>query len=129
MTCSPSDDEIERVSKAWLAFQVTRDSEHEWSVATWDSWLEVGDYAAMSRFVLQLCRDVAPDDHKAIAMIGAAPLEDLIQRWEDAGISLVEAEAENNPILLEALDSVWLRSETSRERITALRAAREATGE
>ncbi len=82
----------------------------------------------MSRFVLQLCRDVSPNDHDNIGMIGVAPLEDLIQTWENEALTLVEAEAENNPVLLEALRSVWTRTPTSRERIRALLATRDDAG-
>ena len=39
----------------------------------------------------RLCRGVSPNDHDNIGMIGVSPLEDLIHRWEDEALALVEA--------------------------------------
>jgi uncharacterized protein DUF6869 len=120
---SPSDKEVARVSEAWLALQATKDSQHDWSVDAKEAWREAGDYSAMLRLVLQLCRDVAPDDGENIVMIGVSPLEDLISEWPDATLSLVEKEVDRNPVLLQALKSVWTRQQAVRERIDAILAA------
>ncbi len=120
---SPSDKEVARVSEAWLALQATKDSQHDWSVDAKETWREAGDYSAMLRLVLQLCRDVAPDDGENIVMIGVSPLEDLIREWPDATLSLVEKEVDSNPTLLKALKSVWTRQQAVRERIDAILAA------
>jgi hypothetical protein len=121
---SPDDQEITRVSEAWLLLQVTKDAQYDWSVDAKEAWREAGDYSAMSRYVLQLCRDVAPDDGASIGMIGASPLEDLIEAWPDTGLSFVERNIESNPVLLQALKSVWTRQTAVRERIDAILAAR-----
>jgi hypothetical protein len=117
------DHEIARVSEAWLLLQVTNDAQYDWSVDAKEAWREAGDYPAMSRYVLQLCRDVAPDDEASIGMIGASPLEDLIEAWPDAGLSLVERNVESNRVLLQALKSVWTRQPAVREGIDAILAA------
>ena len=120
---SPSDEEVARISQAWLALLATRDSQYEWSVDAKETWREADDYSAMSRYVLQLCRDIAQDDGERIGMIGASPLEDLIDAWPDAAVSLVEREVENNPVLLQALKFVWTRQPAIQERIDAILAA------
>jgi|SRR5580658_4731817 hypothetical protein len=124
---SPSDEEIARVSEAWLALQATKDSQYDWSVDARERWREAGDYSAMLRLVLQLCRDVAPDDDEGIGMIGVSPLEDLIDGWPDAALSLVEKEVDSNPVLLQALKCVWTRQPAVRLRIDAILAARGET--
>jgi hypothetical protein len=124
---SPDDEEIVRVSKAWLALQATKDPQYEWSVDAKEQWREAGNYSAMSRYVLQLCRDVAPDDDDAIGMIGASPLEDLIEEWSDDALSLVEREVDTNPVILQALTFVWARVPTVRQRVDAILASRGKT--
>ena len=119
----PDGQEITRVSEAWLLLQATKDAQYDWSVDLKEAWREAGDYSAMSRYVLQLCRDVAPDDGESIGMIGASPLEDLIETWPDMGLLLVENNVESNPVLLQALKSVWARQPAVRERIDAILAA------
>ena len=123
---SPDDQEIARVSEAWLLLQATKDTQYDWSVDSKEAWREAGDYSAMSRYVLQLCRDVAPDDGESIGMIGASPLEDLIEIWPDAGLSFVERNIDSNPALLQALKSVWARQPAVRERIDAILATHDA---
>jgi hypothetical protein len=120
---SPSDKEVARVSEAWLALQATEDSQYDWSIDVMETWREADDYSAMLHLVLQLCRDVAPDDSKNIGMIGVSPLEDLIGEWPDAALSLVEKEVESNPVMLQALKSVWTRQPAVRQRIDAILAA------
>lgn len=120
---SPSDEEVARVSEAWLALQATRDAQYDWSVDAKEAWREAGDYSAMLRLVLRLCRDVAPDDGENIGMIGVSPLEDLIDEWPDEALSFVEKEVESNAVLLQALKCVWTRQRTVRERIDAILAA------
>jgi hypothetical protein len=127
MMSSPSDEEVARVSEAWLALLATKDSKYDWSVDAKEAWREAGDYSAMSRYVLRLCRDVAPDDGERIGMIGASPLEDLIDAWPDTALSLVEGEVDDNPVLLQALKSVWTRQPTVQERIDAILVARGET--
>lgn len=83
----------------------------------------------MLRLVLQLCRDVAPDDDKNIGMIGVAPLEDLICEWPDAALPLVEKEVDSNPVMLQALKHVWTRQPAIRQRIDAILAAHGETRE
>lgn len=123
MMPSPSDEEVARVSEAWLALQATKESQYDWSVDAKETWREAGDYSAMLRLVLQLCRDVALDDDERIGMIGVSPLEDLIEEWPDAALALVEKEVESNPVLLQALKFVWTRQPAVRDRIDAILAA------
>jgi hypothetical protein len=118
-----SDKEVARVSEAWLALQTTGDPQYDWSVDTMETWREAGDYSAMLRLVLQLCRDVAPDDGENIVMIGVSPLENLIGEWPDRALSCVEQEVKNNPVLLQALKCVWMRQPAVRQRIDAILAA------
>ncbi len=120
---SPSDDDVARVSEAWLALQATKDDQYDWSVDVKDTWREAGDYSASLRLVLQLCRDVAPDDEESIVMIGVSPLEDLIGEWPDTALSFAETEVDRNPVLLEALKCVWTRQPAVRQRIDAILAA------
>ena len=124
---SPSNEEIARVSKAWLALQATKDPQYNWSVDIKEEWREADDYSAMSRYVLQLCRDVEPGDNDTIGMIGASPLEDLIEGWPDAALVLIEGEVNTNPVMLQALKAVWTRVPAVRQRIDAILAARGET--
>jgi hypothetical protein len=126
---SPSDEEIAQVSEAWLALNATKDPQYDWSVDVREEWREAGNYSAMLRLVLQLCRDVAPDDKDNIGMIGVSPLEDLIEEWPDAALEFVEKEVDSNAVLLQALTSVWTRVPTVRQRIDAILAARGMTPE
>jgi len=126
-TPPPSDSEIARVSSGRLAFLATKESQYEWSVEAEEAWREAGDYSAMSRYVLQLCSDVKPDDGESIGMIGASQLEDLIDAWPDTALSLIESEVKNNPELLQALKFVWTQQPAVRERIDAILAAHGAT--
>jgi hypothetical protein len=117
---SPSDDEIARVSKARIVYWATKDPQYDWSFDTEEVWREAGDWSAMWRYVLQLCRDVGPDENESIGMIGTSQLENLIEGCSDMALPLIEVEVESNPTLLQALSFVWTREQPVRERIDAI---------
>jgi hypothetical protein len=119
----PSDAEIRDLCEAWLRYQ--RDA--------WDARAAVDGHpcwwavqAAMStddlnrlwRIVRGLCKYARPDD-PAIGMIGPAPIEEML--FMDAGraMDLIEPAADEDPVLVEALTSVWA-DEPTRSRIDAL---------
>jgi hypothetical protein len=119
----PTDSDIARASAAWFAYQATEAEKYDWVRDLQDRWREDGNYEAMWRFVLELCKDVANDDDDMIGMIGAAPLEDMIVSWTDTALRLVEAEVKKNPTMLRALAGTWTQGLPIRERIDAILAS------
>ena len=85
-----------------------------------DRWRRDNDYAAMWRYVLKLCDDVAVDDTHTIGMIGAGPLENLVVRWPDEALPAIDIEVANNRVLLEALATTWTQGLAIRDRIDAI---------
>ena len=115
-----SEQDIERVSPAWLASRAADEALADW-VENWqDTRCFRGDYMSMWRFVLKLCEDVVPDDSETIGMIGVDPLWSMIYRWADETLTLLEAETGKNPTLLEALSVVITDDPAVRDRIDAI---------
>ena len=116
----PSDSDIERASATWLACQAVGDAPDDWVEHLEEDWRRDGDYAAMWRFVLKLCQDVADDDSETIGMIGAGPLHDTIHTWPDKALKSIEAAVNGNPKLLQALAIILPHTQSIGERIDAI---------
>jgi hypothetical protein len=116
----PNDLDIAQASTAWFAYQATEDEQYDWVINLQNQWRENGNYEAMWRFILKLCKDVANDDDDMIGMIGAAPLEDMIVSWTDTALSMIEVEVEKNPTMLRALAGTWTQGLPIRERLDAI---------
>ena len=74
----------------------------------------------MWRFVLTLCRNVAPSDHETIGMIGVGPLYDMIRVWPETTFAAIEAEVGTNPALMQALSGGVTSTQAARRRIEAI---------
>ncbi len=115
-----SDWDLEQVSAAWLAAVSTDMPPDDWVERWQDERRMDGDYAAMWRFVLSLCKKVATEDDETIGMIGAGPLHDSIDTWPDRTLRAIEADAGVNRTLLDALSTVVAPDIAIRERIKAI---------
>jgi hypothetical protein len=115
-----SESDIQRVSAAWLASQSAGDSPDGWVIDWQEERRGEGDYMAMWRFVLKLCKSVAGDDSETIGMIGADPLWFMIYTWPDETAGLIEAEVPKNPTLLRVLAGTWTQGFPIRERLDAI---------
>jgi hypothetical protein len=119
---NPSDDELRELCEAWLTYHseppdggVDTNDPNWWAVdAAMDAEHELG---RIWRLVQLLCELAAPDD-PAVGMIGAGPVESMIQmHGGDATLDLIEPAAEHNATLFAALTHVWAFSDPVRPRI------------
>jgi hypothetical protein len=111
--------DMQQISAAWLA-SATAGGDLDDRVACWlDKWLMAGDYMAIWRLMLMLCRDVASDDSDTIEMIGH-DLSRMIEEWPDPALALIEAEVAGNPTLFKALLNVSRGGKVTADRIDAI---------
>ncbi len=67
-----------------------------------------------------MCSVVDPGDEHVVEMIGVGPIEDALGIDGGGAMNLIEPAAAANPVLLTALESVWLWEAPVRPRIDAL---------
>jgi hypothetical protein len=122
----PSDEELAEVCSAWISYQrrthgipqPVEDGPDWWAVeAVMDSDFDPDRRMIRWRLIRCLCSIVDPDDESTIEMIGAAPLETMIVDEGERAMDLIEPAADEDPILLEALTSVWCFDNPVRPRI------------
>ena len=101
------DEELERISRAWLAYQKEEDPGCEWAIYPMHQWLDRSDYETAWRFILQMCEDASPTYLDQVGMIGASALEELIGRIPEQALDWVEQEVKRNSVLRDALTEVW----------------------
>jgi len=127
----PSDADIAMVCRAWLRYQggsprVEVDDQHpDWWAP--EALNELG-YPPVPelewKIIRCLCKLVDPAATSTISMIGASPLEDFLMRNGDRAMDLVEPAADEDPVFMEALTSVWGFGESVRRRIDRYLASR-----
>lgn len=115
----PDNSEVSRrTAVAWLECQRTGLDFYDWVENQTLEWMHSGDFTAMRDFVLELCETA--DDQQTIERIGVGPLYDMVRIWPDLTLKLVEAEADTNPSLLQALSIVMTSKASVRQRIDAI---------
>lgn len=113
----PSDNDIHTLVEAWLRYQATKDQADWWAADRVIDLAHAEHPDCLWRIILEICAKVDEDD-EVFYDIGAGPLEDMISKFGDAAMDLVEpALKEGNRTLLMALACVWGRKETIRPRV------------
>jgi hypothetical protein len=122
----PSDEEVLAACRACVGYwedtrvgNAVHDDEHPlwWGAAA--VMTARLDPELLWRVIQKLCATVDPASASSIGMIGVGPVEDLIRRDGTHAMDLLEAEADRDPIMLTALESVWC-NEPARSRLDAL---------
>jgi hypothetical protein len=104
-----SDEQIEALVTAWLEFQHTAENTPEWTarrpvVDAFDQLCTSDPERAWTAIlrVLEL-----ESDREVLAVLAAAPLEDLLSRHGEEFIERVEERARVDPAFLRILQGVW----------------------
>jgi hypothetical protein len=118
-----TDERIEAVSAAWIRFNATQEEKDEWVLNPVAEWIDEGRVDVVWRLVLALCAEVDEGDLSMIANIGAGPLEEMIVKFGDTAVDLIEPAVNANPNLLKALAAVWRFDMPQRPRIDRILAA------
>lgn len=112
---NPTDEDILGFCRAWADYQ--RDTEHTHVGVEHPGWWGVeavmdaevnGGLPMLWRMIRCLCSVVSPDDEHIVAMIGIGPIENAFFSYGERAMDLIEPAAEFDPVLLTALQSVWL---------------------
>jgi hypothetical protein len=112
-----TDTMIEKVSRGWISYTARQDAIDEWVLDPVAKWMNEGQFDAVWRLILALCRQVDGADLSMIANIGAGPVEEMIRTFGHRALDVIEPAVGGNPILLKALAMVWLWDTPRRERI------------
>jgi hypothetical protein len=120
----PPDPEIAALAQAWIGYQTdTRLSTglHEEHAAFWavDALIELCGRSESDPIWLairELCARADRTDGWVIAMIGAGPLEDFVERFGDHAMDLIEPELNDNAVLWQALTNVSTSDASVRRR-------------
>jgi hypothetical protein len=100
------DARIVYIAREWIAYQRSEEPRYEWAVDESYDWIAGDDYLALERFVRALVAQVDCNDGHVLGMIGAGPLEDLVEADPERALAFLEAEIESNTALREALTEV-----------------------
>lgn len=109
-----TDAKILEVSRDWACHQRTGADRYYWAVDEAQLWSASEDFALMSRFVLALAEQIEPDEEYVVAMLGAGPLEDLVEMEPETALPFLRKEIAVNETLREALTGVWSRTNHGR---------------
>jgi hypothetical protein len=112
--------DIAGAAAAWLRCQGAEEDPPEWVEDLTLDWTRFDEYAPMWRFVLKLCADVEDDELQVIRMIGVGPLYDMVRVWPERTLTSIEAQAETNATVVQALWSVITSDDAVRKRIDAI---------
>ncbi|HEY4451788.1 MAG TPA: hypothetical protein VGN13_09365 [Solirubrobacteraceae bacterium] len=113
---------IAAVARDWLGFQRTELRRFAWAVDELHIWLaEEEDWSAIERFMRAVCAAATIDEAQVVGMIGAGPLEDMIDARPERAIAFLESEIEDNHVLADALASVWCDKPDVAARIDEIR--------
>jgi uncharacterized protein DUF6869 len=112
---------VAAVSRDWIRYQRTHEARYAWAEDEATRWQASDDFDVIRRLVMAMVAAVALDEKYVVAMIGAGPLEDLVETDPEAALRFVEAEVERSAVLREALANVWSRQKPSvRARIDGI---------
>lgn len=103
----PDGSEICAIASAWLRYQADKDEADWWAADLVIDWALDDQLDALWRIVVAVCARVDENDVSRISDIGAGPLEDMLCKFGDAAMDLIEPAVADNPTLLKALAAVW----------------------